>query len=55
MSDDLVPAVDSQGKNFRTSYYDSLVFRGEEEEEKTIGRLEGLLKAEIIGMLTDMM
>lgn len=54
MSEDLVSAVDSQGKNFRTSYYDSLVFRGE-EEEKSIGCLEGLLKAENIGMLTGLM
>lgn len=37
-----------QGKNFRTSY-DSLVFRGE-EEEKSVGCLESLLKAENIGM-----
>ena len=43
----LATAVDSQSKNFRASYYDSLVFRG--EEEKNIGSLESLLKAEIIG------
>jgi hypothetical protein len=42
-----IAAADSQGgKNFRASYYDSLVFRG--EEEKNIGCLESLLTAEII-------
>ena len=39
-------AADPQGKNFRSSYYDSLVFRG---EEKNIGCLETLLKADSIG------
>lgn len=37
---------DPQGKNFRSSYYHSLVFRG---EEKNIGCLETLLKAEALG------
>lgn len=47
MSEDASSAVDSQGKNFRTSYYKSLLFRG--EEEKNVGCLESLLKAENIG------
>ena len=42
-------AADPQGKNFRSSYYDSLVFRG---EEKNIGCLETLLKADSIGKKT---
>ena len=53
MTEDVTSAIaaDSQGgKNFRASYYDSLVFRG--EEEKNIGSLESLLKAEIIGIQT---
>ena len=37
-----------QGKNFRTSYYENLLFRGE-EEETSAGRLESLLEAENIG------
>ena len=39
---------DHQGKNFRRAYYQSLLFRGE-EEEKSVGCLESLLKAECIG------
>ena len=39
---------DPQGKNFRRAYYESLLFRGE-EEEKNGGCLESLLKAECIG------
>ena len=49
MSEDASSAVDPQGKNFRTSYYESLLFRG--EEGKSVGCLESLLKAENIGKL----
>ncbi|CAI8058463.1 TBC1 domain family member 7 [Geodia barretti] len=38
---------DPQGKNFRRAYYESLLFRGE-EEEKNVGCLESLLKAACI-------
>lgn len=49
MSDDASSSVaDVQGKNFRTPYYESLLFRGD-EEEKRAECLESLLKAECIG------
>ena len=45
---------DPQGKNFRRAYYESLLFRGE-EEEKNVGCLESLLKAACIGKPTVVM
>ena len=43
------PVLASAGKNFRSSYYKSLGFRG---EEKNISQLEGLIKADPIGIGT---
>ena len=42
-----VSGGDAKGRNFRRAYYESLLLR--EEEEKNIGCLQSLLKAECIG------